>query len=615
MKLPIRNSVCIFGIIALGAVALHAAEGKAPAETKSFDSREFVFMGEARPILVRLHVIVDGKPLPNAADEFFKFLFNYLDTNHDGALGKDEVDRAPTLDQIMTGGISIANGGGGGGGKGKGRTEPSRPTMSDMDTNKDGKVTADELFAYYRKNGFRSFQFQLDGSPTKGFNLASILGGGRNEPAVKEVRESIFALVDTNHDGKLSKEELAAASSVLMKYDEDDDEALTTKELTPNAAPPNPLALGFMMAGRQNKKDPLAGNKFLTPVTPAHTETDSLVTRLLERYGPESDKPEQKKLSRAHIGLAVAVFDRLDANKDGILDSTELAAFAKREPDVEFVIRLGKKTKTETGIALTNDKNRSAHPADRLFLKDGSVQLDMGRTRAEIRLDETELPDRLSGIIRQQITAQFQQADANSDGFLDEKEAQANRTFKSVFKAMDRAGKGKVTEKELNAYLDDYHDLQVKAAAACVTLSLTDESRGLFDLLDADRDNRLSVRELQQAPKLLVSFDRAGKGFLTADDVPFGYLMQVRRGVADAGLAGANAFAALYSGGYDTETKAVSNAGPLWFRKMDRNRDGDVSRKEFLGTEDEFRKIDTNGDGLISVDEAIGYDSLMRNSK
>jgi hypothetical protein len=45
---------------------------------------------------------------------------------------------------------------------------------------------------------------------------------------------------------------------------------------------------------------------------------------------------------------------------------------------------------------------------------------------------------------------------------------------------------------------------------------------------------------------------------------------------------------------------------------MDRNGDGDVSRREFLGTAEQFRKIDGDGDGLISVEEAEKADARSR---
>ena len=45
-------------------------------------------------------------------------------------------------------------------------------------------------------------------------------------------------------------------------------------------------------------------------------------------------------------------------------------------------------------------------------------------------------------------------------------------------------------------------------------------------------------------------------------------------------------------------------AGPSWFRKMDRNRDGDVSPREFLGTREQFDRLDRDHDGLLSPDEA-----------
>ena len=53
-------------------------------------------------------------------------------------------------------------------------------------------------------------------------------------------------------------------------------------------------------------------------------------------------------------------------------------------------------------------------------------------------------------------------------------------------------------------------------------------------------------------------------------------------------------------------------AGPLWFHKMDRNGDGDVSRKEWLGTEEAFNEIDTDGDGLISAEEARAFEAKKK---
>ena len=37
---------------------------------------------------------------------------------------------------------------------------------------------------------------------------------------------------------------------------------------------------------------------------------------------------------------------------------------------------------------------------------------------------------------------------------------------------------------------------------------------------------------------------------------------------------------------------------------MDRNSDGDISRREFLGTAAQFRQLDADGDQLIDLDEA-----------
>jgi hypothetical protein len=57
---------------------------------------------------------------------------------------------------------------------------------------------------------------------------------------------------------------------------------------------------------------------------------------------------------------------------------------------------------------------------------------------------------------------------------------------------------------------------------------------------------------------------------------------------------------------------APRGSAPVWFRKMDRNNDGDISPREWLGTDEEFRAIDADGDGLISADEAIAFDKKKK---
>ena len=54
------------------------------------------------------------------------------------------------------------------------------------------------------------------------------------------------------------------------------------------------------------------------------------------------------------------------------------------------------------------------------------------------------------------------------------------------------------------------------------------------------------------------------------------------------------------------------NSPTGWFHKMDHNGDGFVSRREFIGSPEEFDKIDKNHDGLISPEEAEEYEAERR---
>jgi len=173
------------------ALAFTPASGQAPPQPAPDGVQDLVFLGEARPVLIRLHLRLDGKAVQAQWDEFLKQLFTDLDVNKDGVLSKQEAERAPTVEQILSGlpvgGLAGLAGIGGG---------SPRPSVEEMDSNKDGQVTPAELNAYYRKQGFRPIQFQHD---TKQPNpLMMAIGGGSTEPTVEAISDAMFKLLDTN---------------------------------------------------------------------------------------------------------------------------------------------------------------------------------------------------------------------------------------------------------------------------------------------------------------------------------------------------------------------------------------------------------------------------------
>jgi Ca2+-binding EF-hand superfamily protein len=160
--------------------------------------------------------------------------------------------------------------------------------------------------------------------------------------------------------------------------------------------------------------------------------------------------------------------------------------------------------------------------------------------------------------------------------------------FLELLPYADRNGDGRLTLAELQAYLD----LVERGVGAQVWVTATDRDRNPFGFLDRDGDGRLSYREQVAAPDLLGG-KAAIKGLPMQFDLSFGGPpVKAWGGVAIPAVK------------RPVVRQASRGAVPAWFRAMDRNGDGVISPREFIGPPELFRKLDADGDGVISPAEA-----------
>jgi Ca2+-binding EF-hand superfamily protein len=560
-----RSALIVLALAAGGAACLSGAEAPAAGP----DVQDIVFFHDSRPYLLRLHLRVGDRPFFRGWDDTTLHLFRHLDVNGDGVLSKKELERAPSAEQwaqLLTGTAAVEPG--------------PAPDFREVDgRGGDGRITLAKLRNYYSRAGAGPLQLEW-GVPVQ-----------TGDP----LTDALFRHLDANKDGKLSKEELLAAPAVLAKLDADGDEMITPRELVRDGVNPG-FAVRSMTEARPDPK------AFPFLLLFSDDPPRALSERLLARY----DRDKDDKLSRDEAGLPHDDFDRLDANHDGRLDATELERWRAGPPDLELTVPL--ESDSPQPIAPVPVPAGRARSLDAALGKtrDGAVLVPLRQHRLEL-LRTGGAKARLAA--RKTYLAQLRALDANGDGMLDSREIyRPPFTFVALLRLADRDGDGKLSQKELA----DWAVLQEKVLSTSAFLTLLNRGRTLFEFLDADHDGRLSRRELNSAWARLAEWDAGRQGSITRATVPMQFQLLLSYGQP---RPPSNLIVGGSGGVPDPARLARATApprGPVWFRKMDRNGDGDVSRREFLGTAEQFRKIDADGDGLISVEEAEKADALFR---
>jgi Ca2+-binding EF-hand superfamily protein len=182
--------------------------------------------------------------------------FVALDTDRDGVISETEIANAAAalkaLDQNGDGKLTEDEvrprmGGRGGRGGGEGPGETAAPTDDEMvqmlmafDKNGDGQLTREELperlqglfdRADADKNGVLTAEEIRKAAQASAPPAAGGRGGGRGDGPNFMRIDPILAALDTNGDGEISADELAAAPTALKKLDTNGDGQLSADEV------------------------------------------------------------------------------------------------------------------------------------------------------------------------------------------------------------------------------------------------------------------------------------------------------------------------------------------------------------------------------------------------
>jgi Ca2+-binding EF-hand superfamily protein len=407
----------------------------------------------------------------------------------------------------------------------------------------------------------------------------------------------LLSAIDANGDGRLSASELSHLDDLFRLLDLNDDEQISRSEFVA------PVDARWVVERSDRGK---GGSALPFEQILRTADKTDLVGRLIRTFGILANDAQVRgkdaagKQPSTRLGLPLAIFGtadnaaRFDKNGDKRLDERELAEWlSDPQPHCELTVEIAAASLQEPQVKVVRVLPAAGEAA--LSVESptsGGALLHLSSIPLEIRAAE---PARRAAARTSRYRAMFKRADQNNNNYIESSEiANAGQGLGSVdFSAMDRDHNGMVFEDEWIAYLR----LRDALAEARLSLTIAVESIDPLAQFDANHDGRLNRTEFGRALAAVASWDRNHDGFVTPDEIPRTLVGTFHIGPLRAAPVRRPRSARM-------ERSQPPSAGPIWFQKMDRNHDGEVSLREFLGPLSVFRRLDANGDGRLDPHEA-----------
>lgn len=546
-----------WSLLAFGLAPLLASAALAFADEEEHPDGEFhniIFLEGTGPKIVRLHIQIDGQGVGAIRQAYAEQLFRSLDAEKDGSLDEQEAVRIPQL----AAGVTVQG--------------MLGPRWNQVDrSERDGRVSLEELAVYIGES--------------LGATVEIVPKPQRNTQRIP-----LFDTLDGNGDGHLARDEFDRAATLLRKYDLDDDETFSVVELQP---------FGTAAAQAESQQEGIAANAFLL-IDSSNVSTRAL--EILQRYShgqlPNPGSPWPSLDSDA-VRFTPEQMARLDLDSSSTLDQDELAGWlSDHEPDVRLLVQLPFRQRGRPRCSVLPGDAPAAAAGQGVFAE----SVDDNRLR--LSLGETQLDWRAQGTIATASDSvnfyklQFRIADGDKNKYLDEGEFAALNLPNAVFSAVDLDGDGMVFEQEVVGFVQ--RDAAVSQSR--IVISVGKDGKSLFEVLDINLDLRLSRREMAEGYDRVLAFDANRDGRLAATELDGRYELTVEIGkpaLFQNAMGPAGEMTAPTS-----PRIPQASAGPVWYQRMDRNRDGDVSEREFPGPLELFRRLDADGNRLIDAEEA-----------